>query len=88
VLRQQEMLPRRAVQHIPLVGRAERDLLLALLLLGAEDDHISKIAARLGKVVLVARVLAEDAAGREDGPDRVDDDARRREREVACVVLS
>jgi hypothetical protein len=58
-----------------------------LLLLGAEDDHVGEIAARLGEFLVVARVLAEDAAGGEDGFDGVDDDAGWWEGEVACVVL-
>jgi len=85
VLRQQERFPRRAVQQIPEGGVAELDGLSFVL--GAENDHVGKIAAVLGELLLVARVLAEDAAGGEDGPDCVDDEARRGEGEVACVVL-
>ncbi len=90
MLRHQEGPARRAVQHVPLGRRPERNLArhaAAALLLGAEDDHVGKVAAGLDKVFLVARVLAEDAAGGEDGVDGVDDDTGWGEGEVAGVVL-
>lgn len=90
--RQQEGLSRGTIQQITLCRRAEGDCVLRLsvgvgVLLGAENNHVGKVPAGAGKVVFVARVLAEDAAGGEDGADGVDDDARGWEGEVAGVVL-
>ena len=56
-------------------------------MLGAKDDHVGEIAARLLKHLVVARVLAEVAARGEDGLDGLYDDSRRWEGEVACIVL-
>ena len=86
-LRQQVVAAGNAAPEIVLGGLAEADGEPACpaVALRAEHDHVDEVgpAGPLGG----RRVVAEEAAGREDGVDGVEDEAGGGEGEVAGVVL-
>jgi hypothetical protein len=80
-----------AAPEIGLGGLAEADggsarPAVVVVAFRAEHDHVGEVG-RAGLLGGRRRVVAEEAAGREDGVDGVEDEAGGGEGEVACVVL-
>lgn len=84
VLGYKKVLPGAALEEVCGGSLAERDGAVGL---DAEDDHICKVTFLLLYGILIARILAEDTAGRKDLLDGVDDDLGWREGEIPSVVL-
>ena len=67
-------------------GRSARPAVVVVVAFRAEHDHVGEV----GRAALLGgrrRVVAEEAAGGEDGVDGVEDEAGGGEGEVAGVVL-
>jgi hypothetical protein len=90
-LRQQMVAASNAAPEIGLSGLAEADggsarPAVVVVAFRAEHDHVGEVG-RAGLLGGRRRVVAEEAAGGEDGVDGVEDEAGGGEGEVACVVL-